>query len=89
MLHIRRFLTFTYAHLPLQVGLGPGAPRLLVNYLNESINALDLIPPILQQYVTNLLIGSSNIQVLDFVTESVLQEALQYLESEPSEWSSA
>jgi len=53
--------------------------------LNESINALDLIPPLLQPYVNNLLLSSSCIQILDFVSEDVLQEALQYLRSETSE----
>ncbi len=42
----------------------PGqTPRLLLNYLNDTLNALDLIPPALQQYVNNVIIGSSNLQV--------------------------
>ncbi|GAX83058.1 hypothetical protein CEUSTIGMA_g10484.t1 [Chlamydomonas eustigma] len=66
------------------VDLAPGAPRLILNYLNSSINALDLIPPILQSYITNLILNSSAIQVLNFQTESVLQEALTFLKAEPS-----
>ncbi|GAX83406.1 hypothetical protein CEUSTIGMA_g10831.t1 [Chlamydomonas eustigma] len=69
---------------PPKVELSPGAPRLLVNYLNKSINALDLIPPILQSYVSNLILNSSAIQILNFNTESILQEALQFLTNEQS-----
>ena len=70
---------------PPQDSLGPGAPRLLVNYLNQSVNALDLIPPVLRQYMSSLVLDSSSIQIMDFDTESVLQEALKYLRAETSE----
>mmetsp|Transcript_32602 Transcript_32602/g.71993 ORF Transcript_32602/g.71993 Transcript_32602/m.71993 type:complete len:435 (-) Transcript_32602:1981-3285(-) len=61
----------------------PGLPRLLVNYLGD-INATELIPPILRQYVTNLQLDTSNIQILDFIDEDVLQEAKSYLKAEAS-----
>ena len=82
--HATKFRQSYFSSLP-QDSLGPGAPRLLVNYLNQSVNALDLIPPVLRQYMSSLVLDSSSIQIMDFDTESVLQEALKYLRAETSE----
>ena len=68
----------------MQDTLSPGASRLLINFHNQSINALDLIPPVLRQYMSSLMLDSSSIQIMDFDTESVLQEALKYLRANPS-----
>ncbi|KAG1672720.1 hypothetical protein FOA52_005198 [Chlamydomonas sp. UWO 241] len=61
-----------------------GAPRLLVSFTDELIDALDLIPAVLHQYIEKVLLLSSNIQVLDFVDEDVLQEARKYITGEQS-----
>ena len=45
---------------------------------------MDLMPPIMRQYVTGLNLSSSALQILDFVDEETLQAALEYLQSEPS-----
>ncbi len=71
---------FTRAHLSfVQSTFGPGAPRLLLSYVNQSINALDLLPAGLVDYVENLILSSSSIQILNFDTESILQAALKYI----------
>ena len=71
-----------------QDSLTPGLPRLLVQYNDSSIDALALLPAVLQQYVTNTILEGSLIQILDFgnVTEdaeALLQAAKPYLESQP------
>ncbi len=60
----------------------PGAPRLLLSFVDGSINALDLLPPALVNYVESLTLSSSSIQILNFASESVLNAALQYLTAE-------
>eukprot|EP00798_Chlamydomonas_sp_ICE-L_P009849 gene9849-7736_t len=64
--------------------LPPGIPRLIVRFLDENLEALDVIPAILHQYITQLRLGTSWLQILDFVDEDVLQEALVYLRDEIS-----
>ncbi|GAX83405.1 hypothetical protein CEUSTIGMA_g10830.t1 [Chlamydomonas eustigma] len=64
--------------------LSPGPSRLLVHYLNTSVDALDLIPAILRQYIDFSRINSSDIQILNFQAEAILQQALTYLTSEES-----
>eukprot|EP00955_Chlamydomonas_euryale_P044825 352984-Chlamydomonas_euryale.AAC.4 len=63
--------------------LPPGAPRLLVAFADRNIRALELLPAVLREYATALLLNTSFIQLLDFVDEDVLQEALGYLRDEP------
>jgi hypothetical protein len=46
---------------------------------------MDLLPPILRQYAENLILQTSNIQILDLVDEDVLQEVRKYLKAEPCE----
>ena len=66
--------------------LGPttGLSRLIVNFDNKNVDALELIPPVLRGYVTRLNLSSSLMQILDFVDEDVLQAALTYLREEAS-----
>lgn len=60
-----------------------GPPRLIMTF-SVPTNAMDLIPPILRQYVTSLNLSSSALQILDFVDEDILQASLEYLQSNPS-----
>ena len=71
--------------LEIQVSNSGSMSRILVNYNNQNINALDLIPPLLQQYISNSVLNSSLIQILNFQTEALLEEAISYLRSDPSE----
>ena len=71
--------------------LTPGMPRLLINF-NDTTNALSLLPPVLQQYVTNTLLVNSGIQIMDFFSsqvtlaeaEMLLQEARSYIQGHPA-----
>ena len=47
---------------------------------------MDIIPPILHEYIQKLKLESSNLQILDFVDEDTLQEAKKYLNDEISAW---
>eukprot|EP00798_Chlamydomonas_sp_ICE-L_P011580 gene11580-34280_t len=56
-----------------------GVARLLVSFNIREKDALDVIPAILHPYISRVLLNSSNIQILDFDTEEILQEARKYL----------
>eukprot|EP00798_Chlamydomonas_sp_ICE-L_P012855 gene12855-3568_t len=64
--------------------LPPGITRLLVHFSDDLIDALDVIPAILHEYIERLLLDSSRIQILNFLDEDVLQEARIYLQDEAS-----
>lgn len=51
------------AQLPSQEPEPYNVSRLLVSFTNSSIDALDLLPPVLKPYVTRLLLQTSRIQV--------------------------
>eukprot|EP00798_Chlamydomonas_sp_ICE-L_P012853 gene12853-3566_t len=57
----------------------PGLATLIVSFNIREKNALDVIPAILHQYISRVLLEASNLQILDFDTEEVLQEARKYL----------
>ncbi|KAG1679174.1 hypothetical protein FOA52_000530 [Chlamydomonas sp. UWO 241] len=64
--------------------LGPGAPRLVLAFSDPEKLALELIPAVLHQYIAAAVLASSTLQLLDFVDEDVLQQALGYLRDEPT-----
>ena len=56
----------THAPLPPQHTQGDeplGPPRLIVNFRLSDIDALDVIPAVLQQYTSRLRLDTSNLQV--------------------------
>lgn len=63
--------------------LGPA--RLLVHFSNSSVDALSLVPAVLRPFVTRLLLQSSSLQLLTFDNSEVLQEAIKYIQADPSE----
>lgn len=67
----------------------PGGPsRLILNFNNSTIDALDVIPPVLRDFAKRLLIQSSGIQLLDFADEETLNAARGYLEDHPGQMQS-
>ncbi len=55
----------------------------MVQFNDALVQAMDLIPPLLRQYVESLKLNTSNIQILEFATEDVLREAIGYLDAHP------
>jgi hypothetical protein len=60
-----------------------GIPRMILKFSTEDLNALTLLPTILQQFVSNILLKSSQLQILTADNEEVYQKVVEYLERYP------
>ncbi|KAL6763075.1 hypothetical protein V8C86DRAFT_466745 [Haematococcus lacustris] len=57
-----------------------GPPRLIVSFSGKDVDALQVLPALIQQYTTRLRLSTSNLQVLDFVSHDIMAAASAYLE---------